>query len=31
MDLDFDEVAALCEEAYRNVAPKKLIDRLETA
>ena len=29
-DVDWDEVTALCEEAYRSVAPKKLVDHLET-
>lgn len=29
-DIDWDEVAALCEEAFRTVAPKKLISALES-
>ena len=29
-DLDWDEVAALCEEAFRTVAPKKLVAALDT-
>ena len=26
---DWDEIAALCEDAYRAVAPKKLVDQLD--
>jgi hypothetical protein len=29
-DVDWDEVAELCEEAYRTVAPRKLVSRLAT-
>ena len=29
-DLDWDEVAGICEDAYRQVAPKKLIAELDT-
>jgi hypothetical protein len=28
-DIDWDELKAICEEAFRTVAPKKLIARLE--
>lgn len=28
-DVDWDEVAAVCEEAYRTVAPKKLLAELD--
>ena len=29
--VDWDEIAALCEDAYRTVAPKRLIDQLDAA
>jgi len=29
--LDWDEVAAVCEEAYRVVAPRRLVAQLDTA
>jgi hypothetical protein len=29
VDLDWDEVAAICEDAYRAVAPKTLVARLD--
>ena len=28
--LDWDEVAEICEEAYRVVAPKRLVQQLDT-
>ncbi|WP_229023138.1 MmcQ/YjbR family DNA-binding protein [Actinomarinicola tropica] len=28
-DVDWDEIAAVCEEAYRTVAPKKLVAQLD--
>lgn len=28
-DVDWDEIAAVCEDAYRTVAPKKLIAQLD--
>lgn len=28
-EIDWDEVTALCEEAFRTVAPKKLIEALD--
>jgi len=29
VDLDWDELAAICEDAYRTVAPKSLVARLD--
>jgi hypothetical protein len=29
--VDWDEVAAICEDAYRTVAPKTLVARLDVA
>ena len=29
VDPDWDEIAAICEDAYRCVAPKTLVDRLD--
>ena len=31
VDVDLDELAALCTEAYRTVAPKRLVARLDDA
>ena len=31
VDVDWDEIAAICEDAYRVVAPKKLIAVLDAA
>jgi hypothetical protein len=30
-DVDWDEVAVMCEEAFRTVVPKKLVAALDTA
>jgi hypothetical protein len=29
IDLDWDEIAELCQDAYRHVAPKRLVDLLD--
>jgi hypothetical protein len=29
--VDWDEVAAVCEDAYRVVAPRKLVDLLDSS
>lgn len=29
VDLDWDEVASVCEDAYRTIAPKRLLARLD--
>lgn len=29
VEVDWDEIAAVCEDAYRTVAPKTLVDRLD--
>jgi hypothetical protein len=30
VDLDWDEIAGICEDAYRVIAPKKLVDLLDS-
>jgi len=31
VDLDWDEIAGICEDAYRVIAPKQLVARLDAA
>ena len=31
VDVDWDEIAGICEDAYRCVAPKRLVDQLGAA